>query len=818
MARRKAKAPVEGGTENFQTPKNAGRNGAQWPKGFGGDYWSGSEDINRTGAVRSDKQVEGRPLSDEEVGALIQQELTDARTYIDLEVGPLRAAATMAYRGIIDYAAPEGDSSITGQSYLDESLSPATQSEIASRDVRDTILGLLPDLMRIFTSTESVCEYKPETQLDVDMAEQATDYANYVFMRDNPGFMNLHSAFKDAMKFKTAIMKVWWDDSERVRTEHYRNIDPNGLFMLDNDSEVEGIEVLKTIHVNADTGEVTTNKDQDGIPLVDVRVTRRITQGRIRVEALPSEEFLIDRRARSLYCEGPSMRGFTVCAHRSMRTVGEMVALGFDEDVVRQHVTSPELDTNIEYIARQPWARVVGSFDGMNPSTQRLLVAEAYAWIDGDGDGIPELWQIWCAGPSYKIIHREPVECLPFVDFQCDPEPHTFFGESIADVTMDIQRIKTQIWRDSLDSLSQSVRPRMAIVEGQVNYDDVLNNEIGAVIRMRAPGMVTPLETPFVGQSAFPMIEYVDEVLQKRTGVSLQSMGLDPDALQSTTRSAVMQQISNSQGRVELLARILAEGMRKVFKLILNLSVTHQDRPRVVQLRGKWVPIDPRYWNADMGVEIAVGLGNGTAEQKIMVLMQIKAAQEQILQLLGPGNPLCSLGQYSNTLRKLAELSGFRDASQFFNNLPANYQPPQGTGQPPPNPQLMDAQTNQQKAQAQIQLDTQRFQLEQWKAQQENQRLQQKDQADQAFRIRQMELDAEQNARTNYGNLALQREGQQMQQRTQFATSMLQHGATVAGQRAQNTENNASKERIAAIMARAQAASKARQQSASKSK
>ena len=821
MARKKAKALVEGGKENFQTPKNAGANGAQWPKGFGGDSFADSVDIHRTPGVRSDKVMDDggaddneNALDDNEIGAMIQQELTDARVYIDLEVGPLRAAATMAYRGIVDLADPDEDISVTSESYLDESISPATQTEIASRDVRDSILGLLPDLMRIFTSTESVCEFKPMTVDDVPMAEQATDYANFVFMRDNPGFMVLHSAFKDAMKYKTGIVKVWWDDSVRVRTEHYRNLDPMAVFILENDTEVETIEILKRIYVDQD-GNPTEKKTADGTPLVDVRVKRKITNGRIRVECLAPEEFIIDRRARSL-------EKFTVCGHRSMKTVGEMVAMGFDEDVIREHVTSPELDTNVEYIARQPWARVVGSFDGMNPSLQRVLIVEAYAWIDSDGDGIPELWQIWTAGPSYKIIHREPVECLPFADFQCDPEPHTFFGESIADVTMDIQRIKTQIWRDSLDSLAQAVRPRMAIVEGQVNYDDVLNNEVGSIIRMRQPGMVQPMETPFVGQSAFPMIEYVDSVLEKRTGVSLQSMGLDADSLQSTTRLAVQQQVSSSQGRVELLSRILAEGMRKVFKLILNLSVQNQDRPRVVQLRGKWVPIDPRYWNADMGVEIDVGLGHGTDEQKLTVLMGVKQAQEQILQTLGPNNPICSMAQYSNTLRKIVELSGFKNSSMFFNAVPADWQPPANTQQPPPNPQLITAQAQQQKTQSDIQLDQQRFQMDQQKTQWEQQRLTQKDQMDYQLRVREMEMSHDQDARMNLAKV--QRENQDADAQHRLDTirlgadiqnqhqthnlSAVQAGAQIASQHSQNRENNASKERISAMMARHKAAEK----------
>ncbi|MEX3555207.1 MAG: hypothetical protein VB131_00765 [Burkholderia gladioli] len=715
--RRTRKAPVEGGAENFLTPRAAMENDAQTPAQEDGSNDFAGADKDTQPSVRSDRLHVGEPMSDEAIGALIQQELTDARTFIDLEVGPMRAAATEAYRGVVD--AGDGDD----EDITDASLALASRSQIASRDVRDTILGLLPDLMRVFTSSENVVEYQPTRSDAVEAAEQATDYANYVFMRDNPGFMTLHSAFKDAMKLKTGIVKVWWDDSEIVRTEHYRNLDPAAMFVLEQDEEVEQIEIIKEFQ-----------QGEDPTPYIDARVKRRIRDGRIRIEPLPPEEFLIDRRARSFDY-------FNVVAHRSMKTVSELVALGYDENLVREHVTSPELDTNVEYIVRQPWARVVGSFDGMNPATQRALYCEAYAWIDADGDGIAELHKICTMGPSYKVVHKEPVEYLPFADFQCDPEPHTFFGESIADVTMDLQRIKTQIWRDSLDSLAQSVRPRMAIVEGQVNYEDVLNNEVASVIRMRAPGMVQPLETPFVGQNAFPMIEYVDQVLEKRTGVSLQSLGLDADAMQSTTRLAVQQQISGSQGRIELLSRILAEGMRKVFRLILHLSVTHQDRPRTIRLRGQWVDVDPRYWTADMDVTINVALGNGTTDQKIQVLAGVKQAQEQILMTLGPSNPIVTLGQYANTLRKMVEFGGFRNPDAFFNGLPVNFQiPPPQPQQTPPDPKLAQVQVQAQQVEARTQHENQRLALENQKMQLEHQRLSEKDAADVALRLHEIEL------------------------------------------------------------------------------
>jgi len=282
---------------------------------------------------------------------------------------------------------------------------------------------------------------------------------------------------------------------------------------------------------------------------------------------------------------------------------------------------------------------------------------------------------------------------------------------SIFDITRDLQEIKSEILRNTLDSLAQSIHPRTAVVEGQVNIDDVLNNETGAIIRMRAPGMVQPLTTPFVGQAAFPMMEYMDQIKEDRTGMSKAAMGLNADALQSSTKAAVNATISASQGRIELTARILAEGMKKLFKGILFLVTTHQDKERMVRLRNEWVAIDPRHWNAGMDASINIGLGNGDTNERLQALMMIMAKQEQILQQLGPQNPLVTPQQFSNTLRKIVELSGFKDASSFFQDIPADYVPPAPPA-PKPSPEEILAQVQAESIKADIQKKAADLELE----------------------------------------------------------------------------------------------------------
>jgi hypothetical protein len=449
-----------------------------------------------------------------------------------------------------------------------------------------------------------------------------------------------------------------------------------------------------------DEAQLTTVDPMTGQPVVmpapmihDVQIKRITKDGRIRIMAVPPEELLLDRRARSF-------DDSTIIAHRQMATMADLLAMGYDQDEIEENLSSTDLDSNDEYLARQPLSTTFGTNDAANPMMRRVLYIEAYSRVDFDGDGIAELRKVCCMGGGYKVVRNLPASYIPFADFPCDPEPHTSPLEamSIFDITRDLQEIKSEILRNTLDSLAQSIHPRTAVVEGQVNIDDVLNNETGAIIRMRAPGMVQPLTTPFVGQAAFPMMEYMDQIKEDRTGMSKAAMGLNADALQSSTKAAVNATINASQGRIELTARILAEGMKKLFKGILFLATTHQDKARMVRMRNEWVQIDPRFWDTSMDANINIALGNGDTNEKLQALMMIMSKQEQILQQLGPTNPLVTPQQFSNTLRKIVELSGFKDSTSFFQNIPADYVPPAPQQKPSPEEVLAQVQAESIKA------------------------------------------------------------------------------------------------------------------------
>jgi len=258
-----------------------------------------------------------------------------------------------------------------------------------------------------------------------------------------------------------------------------------------------------------------------------------------------------------------------------------------------------------------------------------------------------------------------------------------------------------------LDNLYLSNNSRVGAVEGQVNLDDLLTSTPGGIVRMKNPNAVVPMLVPSVIAQAFPMLQYLDDVQGKRTGISDMQQGLNPDILQNVTAAAIAASSQASGGKLELIARIFAEtGIKSLFMGILHLVCKYQDKPAIIRLRGKYVPIDPREWSNQYDMQINVGLGTGNKQEQMTMLQMVLAKQEAIIQQYGPANPLVSVSQYRQTLGRFIEAAGFSDSAEFFKEItPEVEQQISQPQQPKPDPNM---QALLQQAQAQVEITKQK--------------------------------------------------------------------------------------------------------------
>lgn len=640
-------------------------------------------------------------MDDYQLGSIVSGEITDALNHFDSEYTEERLRA-------LDF-------------YLGEPLGNEVEgrSAVVATEVADTVEAIMPNLMRVFTANDKYVRFAPRTAEDVEAAEQASNYVNYVINQRNDGYKLLHTFFKDALLFRMGVIKFFWEEKEQVDEEEYSGLSEEELVMLMNDPDVEIVEQAETVMesmYSEETGETVPLRSEYDLT---VRVTRK--EGEIKVINVPPEEFLVSRHCTSL-------EDAHFMAHRTSLTVSELVAMGYDRDLVEKYAGESELDTDREVSNRFQDIEAATGVDPADPTLRSVIYHECIMNVDFDGDGIAERRRICAIGSDgAEILHNEPWDHIPFAVASPILMPHRLVGRSIYDMTEDLQVIKTTLLRQYLDSVYSSTLPRIAAVEGAVNLDDLLDAQAGGIIRVRQPGMIQPLAGASVGGEIRPLMDYLDTIKEQRTGMSAASQGLDANALQSSTASAVAATVRGAQIKLESYARTMAEtGVKDLFKGILALVLKHDTNEKMMRLNNSFVPINPAEWKSQFDTIVQVGLGTTDDETKIAFLTQIAAKQEQILMQLGADNPLVSPQQYVNTLRSIAEIGGFKDADQFFN-------PPQVVAQtlamqkqqaaqqqPQQDPALMmaqqkaqmDMQLAQQKAEAEIALKRERMQAE----------------------------------------------------------------------------------------------------------
>jgi hypothetical protein len=636
-------------------------------------------------------------LTDDELISRVNSEITDSIGYNDT-VSDQREKAMEYYYGL-----PFGNEVDGRSQYVDSS-------------VMDTIEWIKPSLMRVFAAGDEMVTFEPVGPEDVEAAQQATDYVNYIFTKDNPGWEILYTWFTDALLQKNGIVKCWWDEYEDWNREEYNGLD---------EQEFNALVISPSIEIQ----EHTPYQDDYGMKH-DVVLSRKAYVGKVKIENVPPEEFLISREAKSI-----EDARFT--CHRVLKTLSELRVLYPDEDLDPQELGSGE-DMHTygeERLARfqfddsrgLPWSD--GNMNSEDDTLQTYWLHESFMRMDYDADGIAELRKVCTVGR--KVLANEPIDRIPFVSLTPIKIPHKFFGMSIADLVMPIQEIKSVLMRNLMDNMYNQNFGRYAVLEGQANLDDLLTQRPGGIVRVKSPNAIMPLATPQLEQASFSMLDYLDKLRESRSGVNKYSQGLNENALTShTTATAVAATMTAAQSRVELIARCFAEtGVKELMKSIYELVLKNQDHERIIMLRNKWVPVRPDMWKDQYDCTISVGIGSGNRDQQLMHLTTM-------LQFAGDamrgGLKIVSEKNMYNMGAALVRNMGFQNVDDFLTD-PESVPP-----QPDPREQMQQAEL--QLKQKELEIKAADIQVKQMKIQQDAAEAQ----VDAQLKVAELKLEAEQ--------------------------------------------------------------------------
>jgi len=621
------------------------------------------------------------------------------------------------------------------------------RSRVVMLTVLETVEWVLPALLRIFTASDQIAELAPvRTSMTPpptapgmpppmdpeEAARQATVYTNHVFNVDNDGFLILHDWFKDGLLQKVGWIKRWWSEEKVRETNSFTGLTEEEyaakLRDLGDPNSSAEVEIIEETSYPAPTPSGMGEDAPQPIPdipgqqrpkLYDckIRVTRK--QGRIMVRNVPPEEILFSRRS--------TRDDIPFLCHRSPVTQSQLLQEGYDRECLEEIGWADSDDYNSERLQRYaPDDDMPFAGDRTDKPMRTLWREENYVMADYDGDGVAELLKVTTVNKAATILRKngkpdiEEVDEIPF-DYLCPvPMPHKLVGMSVADLVMDLQRIKSTLIRQMLDNIYLTNNPRHLVVEGAATdetYDDLLTSKPGGIVRSRQADGVVPLVTPFVAEKAQGLVEYMDQTAEVRTGISRHNQGLDPDDLNKTATGVNLIQQAAAQ-RVELIARIFAFSVQKMVRGILGLIKKHAQQERIIRVSGAPLQTDPAQWKNDMTVSVSVGLGTGNRDQIMSHLMALLNVQQQIVMAQGGiDGPLVFGKNIYDTVTKLSENAGFK--SNWAVQDPTVPPPPSVTGPPkPPKPDPQAAQAmalaqaeieiNKQKAQTDAQLNEQK--------------------------------------------------------------------------------------------------------------
>jgi hypothetical protein len=556
-------------------------------------------------------------------------------------------------------------------------------SSVVTRDTLKTVEGIMPSLMKVFASGDTFVEFEPMGAEDVAEAQQATDYLNYVFDKRCDGFSVLYTWFKDALLMKNGLVEVSWAQDELCDIQNFTAIEQIEVDALEEEEEVE--------LVHKEINEQDPN-------LYDVTIRRTNNRGRPVVDCIPSSEFRIKARSKSI-------KDSDFVARVQDVSIGSLIDYGFERDDISEGHGSSLIRNQVED----------SRFGDVEESTEfknDTVVEYIKAWIKvfDEEDEKMKLFVVHMVGNV--VLEKEEIGEIPVINLSPIMMPHKFTGVSIADLVKDIQEIRSKMWRHTLDNLALSNAGRYAAVENQVNLQDLIDNRIGGIVREKVQGAVRQLPVPQLGNATFPFLNELEKEREDRAGVSRMTQGLDAAALTSNTAAtAVNQVMTAAQEKIQLIARIFAEtGVKELFLQLYRLSRTNNSEVDIVKLRGRFVPVTPYDWKDRFDMTVTVGLGNQNKDQQLMHLNNISTM------LRGIGETrfgyLINAEHVHTLATEFIQNAGYKNAAQFIGD-PRDVQPPE----PQPSADMVAAQGEAQKDVADAQLKQVQAQAQQAEAQ-----------------------------------------------------------------------------------------------------
>ncbi|AMM23000.1 portal protein [Variovorax sp. PAMC 28711] len=586
-------------------------------------------------------------------------------------------------------------------------------SSIVTSEVQDTVEWILPDLLDMFLSTPDAVEFEPTEEGEAKGAEEATQAVNHVFHKHNNGFLILYTAFKDALTVKNCAVHWRKETVRTLRRIPVQSASPEMLTMLvQDDDEIVAANQVQQPMIDPATGQAVIGVDGQPVmqTIINATISRPEERQRIRVEAFDPNDLLVQSGwTTPILDECPYVARSMEVTWSELKEMGLVVKVDGEmlepEDLAASNQPNPgenddDMRADRRGISDEP-AQNRNEVDRDDESLTRGFLRIEWVLVDYDGDGVAERREIYRLAD--KILSNEECEEVPIATGSPILVPHRWDGMSVAEIMSDLQMLKTEMTRAVVNNATLANNPRQTVLQDSngaplADIDDLLDGRPGGLVRIKQIGALGADATPFIGGQALSVLEYFDQMGEKRTGVSKMQQGIDPNALRTDRTAYEAGQLNNAaKSRIKLIARVMAETVLKpIFRGILRLLTSGDMDPITFRLGDQFLKLDPNEWTDQYLLTTNVGLGTGDAEKQIMGLAKI--TQMQMGMATGPmGEMFVTPEQIYKSQAKMIQLLGFKNVGDFIKDPGPQAQLPKP---PPPQPDPTAMAVAQLKTQA----------------------------------------------------------------------------------------------------------------------
>ena len=459
------------------------------------------------------------------------------------------------------------------------------KSQIVSQDIRKQLEWMIPSLADPFLSSPDIIKCNPITWEDVPSARQNELLLNTQFCRKFPRYNFLMKSLKVLAMEGTLVVQTGWDYE---------------------DEEVE--EMVETVVIDPESGE-------EMIIMAKQKVTK----------VKKNQPTAVVCRNEDIYIDPTCMDNMDKCQfviHRyetdlsSLRADGRYKNLDKVEKYEGQNMDNGYYPQDHTYFTFEDKAR------------KKMVMYEYWGNYDVNEDGIAE--PIVCSWIGNTVVRLQsnpyPDKKPPFIVVPFNAVPFQIYGDSLASVIGDNQKVKTAIIRGVIDNMAQSNNGQVGMKKGSLDIANRKKFLQGNNFEYNGDkGDFWQGSYNQIPGSAFDVMTLMNNEIESQTGVKSFSGGITGSALGSTATGARGALDATATRRISLVRNIAENLIKPLMRKWMSYNAEFLEAEEIVRITNEeFIPIkrDDLTGNIDIDISISTAEDNNAKSQELSFLLQ----------------------------------------------------------------------------------------------------------------------------------------------------------------------------------------------------